>query len=93
MINERTWTIWRGIRAGVAFFLRRTSGRRVRFWLLSAEAAMRIAIFRLFLICFSISLELLEKTAFPFASRGSLQYLWGVTHHRWACRFHDCLFL
>jgi len=32
-------------------------------------------LFRLLLVCLGASLELLEKTAFPFASRGGLQYL------------------
>ena len=38
------------------------------------------------------SLESLENAVFPFASRRGLKYLLAL-HHRWVCRFHDCLFL
>jgi hypothetical protein len=43
----------------------------------------------------SISLELLQNTAFPFASDAALQYLKvsASPMHRWARRLNDCLFL
>ena len=37
--------------------------------------------FRFIPVCIGISLELLEKAVFPFASRGTLEYLMGVTSH------------
>jgi hypothetical protein len=41
---------------------------------------------------FAGSLELLEKTVFPFASRRGLKYRW-LSISRGFLRLHDCLFL
>jgi hypothetical protein len=69
MINERTRTIWSGI--GRLFAARERAPRHLSIHL----SIHRNPLFRLLLDCFGVSLELLEKTAFPFASCGALQYL------------------